>query len=362
MVVNVYTEWAPLKEVIIGDSINFNHEQIDKIFQYIYIDQIDKSFSEKINYSVAKKYILERQEDLDNFAKILEKRGIVVKRPKKLTKLASFRTPYFRSVMSPIDSPRDMFFCIGNEIIETPPTNRKRYFEGLLLYDVFNEYFRGGSRWTLAPRPRLFLNTLDFTYWKEVNKLHELDGIEKKYEICFDAANCLKFGKDIIMNVGNKNHELGAVWLQRHLGNDFRVHKIRFTDNHIDGTIMPLRPNLLLVNKHFKDKLKNLPKFLQKWKVLEVSEEYVNKDFNYPFNYPSNHLQLASFLGMVVNVLSIDENTVCVNKKHVKLIKLLESEGFEVIPVQLRHSELFGGGLHCVSLDVRREEKIEDYI
>ena len=48
-----------------------------------------------------------------------------------------------------------------------------------------------------------------------------------------------------------------------------------------------------------------------------------NKRMN--FNYPKNQLQLASFNGMGINVLSIDENTVCVRKEDTFIKNKLEN-------------------------------------
>jgi len=64
---------------------------------------------------------------------------------------------------------------------------------------------------------------------------------------------------------------------------------------------------------------------------------------------------LASQAGMDINILSIDENTVVVNKDAVETIKVLEDNSFRVIQIQLRHSESFGGGIHCSTLDLQRE-------
>ncbi len=356
MSVNVFTEWAPLKEVIIGSCLSFNFEGFDNIFHYLYQDHLNRMGKEKLNYHVAKRYLLERESDLDNFQRILEKRGIKVRRPRKIKKPVSIKTPFFKSIINPVDAPRDMFLCLGDEIIETPPTNRKRYFEGMMLHDVFKDYFRNGARWTLAPRPKLTDASFDFTHWSKISDFHNLEDIDFKFDIAFDAANCLKFGKDILINIGHKNHELGAVWLQRHLGQKFRVNPVRITDMHIDGMLMPLSPGVLLINKKLKSMISQLPKPLQNWKMIEVTEEHVIKEFH----YPSDHPQLASFTGMAVNVLSLDEKTVCI-REHAELKKLLEKNGFDVIPIQLRHRELLGGSLHCVTLDVCREEILKDY-
>ena len=42
MSVNVYTEWCPLKEVIVGNSININMDGFDKKFELLYRDFIEQ--------------------------------------------------------------------------------------------------------------------------------------------------------------------------------------------------------------------------------------------------------------------------------------------------------------------------------
>ena len=289
---------------------------------------------------------------------LLEGEGITVKRPARLNEIQQVKTPDFESYTTGCDSPRDMYFCIGDQIIETPPTNRKRYFEHALLRPVFMDYFRRGAQWVVAPRPSLSEHSIDFTFWKETVKdpIRNADDIDECYEIAFDAANCLKFGKDIVMNVGTKNHELGAIWLQRHLGDKFKVHPIRLCDSHIDGHFVPISPGKLLINEGamhgFYDQL---PPELRRWDRIPILDKSTN------FDYPSDHLQMATNIGMSVNVLSLDEKRILIRDTADLTIKALKRSGYEPIPFRLRHSELFGGGLHCSTVDVRREDNLEDY-
>ncbi|MEK6948930.1 MAG: hypothetical protein AABX34_01820 [Nanoarchaeota archaeon] len=356
--VNVFTEWAPLEEVILGSCVNFNLVGIDKVFRFLYENR-QGDFDKKENpYELAAKYISERQEDLDNLQKLLEKYGVTVRRVDRLDNIAKVVTPTFESFATACDSPRDSFLVIGDEIIETPPTNRKRYFEHLLLRNLFMEYFRDGARWTVAPRPTLEERRLDFTFWKEIldNPIRSCREIEENYEITFDAANCLKFGRDIVMNVGTKNQELGAAWLQRHLGERYRVHSIRLCDSHIDGHLVPIAPGKLLVNEVVMyNNYHRLPPQLQKWDKIPILDPATN------FDYPSTHLQMASSVGMSVNVLSLDEKRILIRDNAKLTINALYKAGFEPIPVQIRHCELFGGGIHCSTVDVRRREGIESY-
>jgi glycine amidinotransferase len=62
-----------------------------------------------------------------------------------------------------------------------------------------------------------------------------------------------------------------------------------------------------------------------------------------------------------MNAFSINPNLVVVDRNQPTLMRMLEKEGLDVIPLKLRHSKLLGGGSHCVTLDVRRNGTLERY-
>ena len=356
--VNVYTEWAPLEEVIIGSCVNFNLKGIDSTFRFMYENRDGRFADRNEPHRIDPRYVEERQEDLDNLHSLLESEGVIVRRPKRLEEIQEIKTPNFTSYTTGCDSPRDMYLCVGDTIIETPPTNRKRYFERLLLKDLFMEYFRSGAKWIVAPASSLDDLTIDFSFWKDnvQRGIPNIEEIEKNYDIAFDAANCLKFGKDIMMNIGTKNHELGFYWLKRHLEGRFRIHPTRICDTHIDGHFVPISPGKLLVNEGAMYGMYDfLPEPLKKWDRIPILDKCTR------FDYPDDHLQMATNVGMSVNVLSLDERRILIRDNATLTIKALERAGFEPIPIRLRHSELFGGGIHCTTVDVRRKENMEDY-
>jgi N-dimethylarginine dimethylaminohydrolase len=62
-----------------------------------------------------------------------------------------------------------------------------------------------------------------------------------------------------------------------------------------------------------------------------------------------------------MNSFSISPKLVVVDRHQTALMKLLEKEGLDVIPLELRHSKMLGGGFHCVSLDIRRKGTLQRY-
>lgn len=358
--VNVYTEWGPLREIIVGNCVLSTRVNVDLSFRLLYRAQLQDAILANC-YELQERMIEQRQEDLDGLQDTLEKLGVRVRRPARLTEVRNFSTPWFSGITTASQNPRDQVLIAGDEIIETSCVNSTRFFENDLLKDIFYEYFHAGSRWTCAPRPTMKPESFD-TRGGDTGSKDAGSACPKSdasFEMMFDAAQCLKFGRDIIMNVSNANHELGAKWLQKHLEGRFRIHTVKITDYHIDGMFMPLRPGVLLINPlTMYNKLHLLPKSLQKWDVLMVPEADRTP-------YPAGSVLLASS-NINVNVLPIDENRVIVFSPDITrpnpLMKVLEKRGFTAIPVRLRHSRVFDGGVHCATLDTIREDKPEDYL
>lgn len=89
---------------------------------------------------------------------------------------------------------------LGDEIIETPPLIRGRYFENDLIKDHLLDCFKRGARWTIAPRPLMINESFDRSYSGE----NPTDAGISKFEIMFDGAQCVKFGRDIAMYAVNE--------------------------------------------------------------------------------------------------------------------------------------------------------------
>ena len=363
---NSYDEWSPLKEVVVGSPFAYEAHDVDLSFKLFHHDNAFHNVKASAHYAPAnsdatqvpehvnlrKRYIKELAEDVEELAQALRKLGIKVMRPTELKKVPSFQTPYWSAHGIPALNVRDQAIILGDEIVETAPMVRSRYFENDLLKPIFYKYFKAGSKWSVMPRPIMTDASFDMSY--VTNHAEDVSPNVKSeydvgYEMMIDAAQCLRFGKDIMVNVSTENHELGLEWLKQQVGDRFNFHKVyRMADSHIDSIVLPLRPGLLLLrNKSFRDKL---PKPLQKWDVIYPPEP---SEGIFP-SYEGDDLVLTSKY-IDLNVLSIDQNTVIVNSLFPELITTLEKKGFTVVPVRHRHRRLFGGGFHCFTLDTVRE-------
>jgi len=176
-------------------------------------------------------------------------------------------------------------------------------------------------------------------------------------EPAFDAANVLRLGRDLIYLVSATGNKLGGYWLQTILGSEFRVHFLEdvYYGSHIDSTFVALRPGLLLCNPARVNK-DSLPDILKQWKII-YSPPMENTD-RYDADYLSKSIG-SDWIDM--NALSINPHLVVVDRDQRALIRLLEREGIDVIPLKLRHSKMLGGGFHCVTLDIRRTGTLQRY-
>ncbi|MEK8107178.1 hypothetical protein NKG94_22185 [Micromonospora sp. M12] len=140
--------------------------------------------------------------------------------------------------------PRDALLVVGEEIIECPMAWRSRYYETLAYRPLLKEYFRHGARWSAGPKPELLDELYDLD-WSEPAAGEPTSLVVTEFEPTFDAADFLRFGRDIVGQKSNVTNEFGIAWLARHLGDQYRVRILEFDDDHpmhIDATIVPLAP------------------------------------------------------------------------------------------------------------------------
>jgi glycine amidinotransferase len=171
-------------------------------------------------------------------------------------------------------------------------------------------------------------------------------------EIMFDAANIMRFGQHLLFNASSLNMKLGVQWLQRHLGEQYKIWECNITDNHIDSCILPLRPGLCLVTH--PDICDQLPLELQGWDMILV--EPIDRE-----REVKNGLRLAS-TKIELNVFSVSQELIICHPEYERILnKKLKPYGITAIGSHMRHCELFSGAHHCTTLDVRRRGQLENY-
>lgn len=364
--VSSWNEWDPLKHVIVGVATGTMVQAPEPAMQrhwpqygfpYPTFGPLPKEMEEKAN------------EQLDQFAALLEKRGIRVDRPTPLDFSQRVQTPdWVQDSMFGCMSPRDLLLTVGPEILEATMSQRSRWFEYLCYRPLLERYFKEDPEfiWSAAPKPRLTDESYySKTFWLDFERLSEEEQIEKhtyrkvwnltEKEPLFDAADVGRFGKDLFVQRSTVTNAAGISWLRRHFPNH-RIHEVTFREGapmHIDATFIPLRPGLALSNRKRVPLQPELKELFKKndWEIVECAPP--SRDKKPPLCYCSVWLSM--------NVLLLDPKTVCVEASETAQMEQLDKLGFEVIPVPFWDVAPFGGGLHCATADVYREGTLEDY-
>jgi hypothetical protein len=213
---------------------------------------------------------------------------------------------------------------------------RQRYWEHLAYRSLVKDYFKRGARWTAAPKPTMGaeMYRTDFPpnetpeRWEAINRR---EFITTEFEPCFDAADFTRFGRDIFAQQSMVTNMFGIEWMRQHLGPKYRVHDVRFRDSnpvHMDATLVPLRPGLVMSNP--SRPCNEVDLFTKSgWRVVQPPKS----------ESPSNTLFCSYWVSM--NMLAIDDRRVCVEASEKETIKFLESLGAKPIPVPFQVSRLY---------------------
>lgn len=357
-VVNSHNEWDPLEEVVVG---RIERSIFPQRHHYI-LGGAPKELYDLLAFVGGMKmrpkkwFVDPAQKELDEFIHILQSEGVKVRRPQIVDHSKPYATPDWSSKGQTTACPRDCFLVVGNEIIESPMTWRCRYFEIHAYYALFREYFERGAKWTAAPKPPLRDTLYDGDY------VVPKDGEPMRYvinesEIVFDAADFTRCGTDIFTTRSNVTNEAGIAWLQRHLGDEYRIHRIETLSRqpmHIDTTFVPLGPGKAMINPKYVRR-KDLPSILKKWDIFEAPAPVIVRGglFN-------DHAAMCS-MWLNMNVLLLDEERVIVERAQEPMIKALKKWGLKPIVCDFLHFNPFGGAFHCATLDVRRRGTLQSY-
>ena len=342
--VHVHNEWDPLEEIIVGvpDFAQVPSPGPD-LFAIEYHEH--HASPEQIPSGPYEPRVIEEtREDLAILVETLEGLGVIVRRPERGDHRREFGTPEWRSNGEYNYCPRDVLLPVGDLIIETPMPLRSRLFEPYAYKQLLLEYFRGGARWISAPKPRLADGT-----WSLPGEGPALANDEP----LFDAANVVRAGRDILYLVSCSGNRMGGEWLQRALGREYRVHLLEgvYEGTHLDTTITLLGPGKVLLNPA-RIRREELPPVLRGWDVL-WAPEMIDTGTTWPY------ARASIWSGM--NFFMVNPQLAIVNKDQLPLIRLLERHGIDTLRVPLRHCRTLSGGLHCVTLDIRRRGALESY-
>lgn len=353
--VNSYNGWDPLEEVIVGRLEGATIPPAHPCVTFTLPAVSAKLLRLVAGRRYPRAIIRRGQRQLQAFIDILVAEGVKVRRPDVLDGRDAIGNPHWKSRGFCTACPRDGFLVVGDEIIEAPMAWRSRFFESYAYRSLFKEYFSQGARWTSAPRPELTDALFDPLY-RPPREGEPMRYLLTELEPVFDAADFIRCGRDIFAMRSNVTNLSGIEWLQRHLGDAYRVHTLEFrcrTPMHIDSSFMPLAPGKLLINPEYLDVAK-LPPMFKSWDIM-IAPRPVRPD--------GLIFKLASMTSawISLNVLMLDEKRVIVEENQLPLIRMLKEHGFTPIPCGFTDYLPFGGAFHCATLDVRRRGGLQSY-
>lgn len=326
-IINSHNSWARLEEVWLGD-----------IYPKSWYDHLAPEIKD-IFYQLTEI----TQEDLDKIQKTLMEFKVKVRRP-----IYNNIDDYIRDdghLKKPSITPRDDFVVIGNNLYigwQQPPE----------WTSTIDEY-KSDSRSMILPGDRHYIN----------------------------GANVVRIGKDIIIDVGLHTPETRDGDVGDYPG--YRVHVVE-NGGHLDGCFAILRPGLILANQYFDDYDRLFPG----WEVLKLNDPVYRAapSTGYKQPYPvyngkfwdtgvgSNHsfndhvIQHAlDWVGMYtetyfeLNCLVVDETNVIMLAENERLANDLSRRGITVHWVPFRARSFWDGGVHCLTLDIRRQSVLEDF-
>ncbi len=319
--VYVQYEWDKLEEVMLGSpkmltvpgyyptvEFGFNYSKDNEKWMKKYggtpLEISDKSFYDKL------------VSQSDNLEKVLKENGVIVHRfdPEMLSKE---ELEYMQNLEKGFNFlyPRDPVLVIGNRVIETSLKIPMRAREKFIIRKIF-EPFLGKDK------------NIQYIAAPSVSPSFKND------EIYLEGGDVLLNGKEIYVGFsGNATSVEGIKWLQRYLGNSYKVHQIDIKNfQHLDCVMSLIRPGLgIIVKEAF---VGELPDTLKKWDFIEVSVEDANN--------------------LAANVFILGKNKVIIDERYVYLKNELEKRGVTVRAVPFDAISQMGGGFRCSHHPIRR--------
>jgi len=335
--INSYSEFQPLKEVVVGQGYPADYfdcvedQQIREILQQIFT---------------------EIEEDFQHLIRTLNLFGVRVVRSPIISK-NYFEKTFEKYALLPPITPRDRQTVFGNKLVQVANHNS---FKPLV------EYYKH-----LYPNSVIIPSDSDLEIMKDGN------------------ASCVfRMGRDVWFDESEWLRPEQSQWLIDNVLTDsgYRFHRMK-TNGHSDSVFSVLKPGVILTSFH--DAGVEYAQDFAGWKLHRVNNPSIERfqDFRNEFHpgqkwWVPNSGNLASFRTYVdqylnhwvgeihetvfdVNCLSIDTEHVifaCYNKE---VFDYCESHGITPILCELRHRFFFDGGTHCCTLDIEREGGMEDY-
>lgn len=325
-IINSHNSWSPLEEVWLGD-----------VYPATWYDHLPPE-TRDIFYRITEM----TQQDLSVIQRKLEEFGVTVRRP-VYENINDYLDHRNQQLVKPEICPRDNYVTVGN-----------------MLY---------------TPRdiPRC---------WQHITDEYALAGEsvhQSSMHYIFNGANVVRLGRDIVIDTDIYNPE--DVVINTDLLSDYRITWEK-NGGHMDGCFAILKPGLIIANHYYNGYDRNFPGwqriFLDQSSYWQhrisppPGKEYNGKfyveelEFNHAFNrhvieYAKNWVGDYTETYFELNCLVVNEHNVMMLGYNAALENTLKEHGIAVHWVPFRCRGFWDGGMHCITLDIRRQSSIEDY-
>ncbi len=310
----VENEFSPLKKVVLAQSeFGFPKEPRPEDLRFLSEEAIKENFENKgKDYSEAFPELQEQWEnERENLKKILEKHGVEVLRPRKLSSAEkeTVGTAGYSNFFV-----RDPFFTVGNFVVESSLRFLHRRNEVFPVRELFlKEVYPEECGYVAVPQPEI-ADPGDSTLGKGP---------------FLEGGDVLVLGKQVFVgNSGLASNTLGIQWLQKLLKpQGYTVEQVRLHPDilHLDCALGLIKEGLMIVcEEAFLD---GLPAALKEWKRIRVT--------------------LDEAMNLATNGLPVSPEVYITDPAFKHIGEQIEKENIKVEYIDFSVSRSFGGSFRC---------------
>ena len=342
--VQSYTSWQPLEEIIVGRVYTPDY------FSYIKNPTVLGQMTRILD---------ESNEDLDNLADVIKQYGAIVRRPDLPDKDMWIKSlESWNSVPIPPLTPRDWQITLGDKLLRVINVPEM---------DAICKIYQDAD-------PSCVIDPMQKNY----NPAHPIAGA---------VASCIaRVGTDVFFDRSDWMTDAQQEWIKENvLDSRYRVHTTQ-TNGHGDSVFAILKPGVIISSLHDADI--NYKESFPGWEVCKVWDptifaamevgkfKYENFNERWYVQGVEPTSQFADFVdtwlnkwtGFVketvfdVNCLVLDEHHVIFSSYNKQVFDFCKKHNIEPIISEMRHKYFFDGGISCCTQDIRRRGGLETYL
>ncbi len=283
------------------------------------------------------------KQDLNRLVKKLKELNVIVRRP-EFNSIEHY-TDDDDNLLKPPITPRDWALTLDDTLYINPQyTNRKKVEP---FQSAINLYKKNNQKVKILDR-----RLPEGMHWMEF-------------------PSTVRVGRDLFIDT-IEEEQISSIL--NHFAKDYRVHIIK-TGGHADGVFCPIAPGHIFSTHYLKTYNKTFPNweiyFLAdttgrratngqngKWWLPGVDYSHYNNEI---FKFAKDWLGDSRETIFEVNMLIIDEKNVLCIAEDDGACRKLESLGITPHVIDFKTRGFWDGGIHCLTLDIRRKGDKLDY-